>query len=97
MQYQACQTDIRRVLKNKSRTDHLHKRLIQSRKLSGGDMNGIETICKDRQRVFFGDYLHDQVDSTIHCLRKLKENFEETRFTCKLLKLYKVGGCLSTA
>src|SRR4030043_1764679 len=41
---------------------------------------------------FFGEYLYDQVVSQGHFLRKLKKSIDWSRFTRKLIKLYKGEG-----
>lgn len=51
-----------------------------------------ERYAETRNQSFYGDYLYDMVVPQDHFFRKLRDLMDWSRFTKKLIKLYKGGG-----
>ena len=51
-----------------------------------------ERYAETRNQSFYGDYLYDMVVPQDHFFRKLRDLIDWSRFTKKLIKLYKGGG-----
>jgi transposase len=51
-----------------------------------------ERYAETRNQSFYGDYLYDMVVPQDHFFRKLRDLIDWSRFTKKLIKLYKGEG-----